>query len=223
MPVPPDDIPQVRLADLIEPPFAGQIARYLVPSTAIRTVSGRYLDLIDPHPDDLLLDDIACGLGRECRFGNQIRRHYSVAEHSCRMALAAQRLGYSRDHQVLCLFHDAPEAYIGDATRPFKGLLGRAYRDVERRLMDAIWRKFGPDVSSERLRELWRDVTAIDNAILHQERVELGMVDGGEWVGERDQFSLGPACPQICCWDYDVAELSWRREVAVLSCGEVGR
>ncbi len=211
--------------DPLGPPIAPHIRdeiNKIVPATAIRTVSGRYLDLLDPHPDDLLLDDIACGLGKECRFGNQIRRHYSVAEHSCRMALAAQRLGYSREHQVLCLLHDAPEAYIGDAVRPFKGMLGRAYRDIEDRLFRAIWRKFGPEIWANQLATLWHDVTAIDNAILHQERAELGLMDGGEWVGQHDSFRLGPACPPLRCWDYDVAELSWRREFAVLSCREVG-
>ena len=191
--------------------------------TVIRTLSGRYLDLLNTHPDDLLLDDIACGLGKECRFGNQIRRHYSVAEHSCRMAIAAQRLGYSRDHQFLCLLHDAPEAYLGDAPRPFKHLLGRAYHEVDAQLLDAIWRKFGPELPLDRMTEVTHDVMTLDNAMLHQERVELMGHDGVEWSGERQAIRIGPACPPLRCWDYDVAELSWRREVAVLLCGEVAR
>lgn len=38
----------------------------------MRTVTGNYIDFADPQPDQFSLEDIAVGLGSECRFGNQL-------------------------------------------------------------------------------------------------------------------------------------------------------
>ena len=45
------------------------------------------------------------------------------------------------------LLHDAPEYVIGDMISPFKVVIGDAYKAVERRLLAAIYRRFGLPVN----------------------------------------------------------------------------
>jgi uncharacterized protein len=108
--------------------------------TMIRTRSGRYLDLANPDPADILLEDIAVALSRVPRFNGHTTPFYSVAQHSTftgRMISGKNRLkGY---------LHDASEAYIADIPTPAKRLMPDYYV-VEARLMSAVARAFGlPD------------------------------------------------------------------------------
>ncbi len=112
-----------------------------------RMLSGRRLDLLDPSPLDIEIDDIAHGLARVARWNGQTRgaHAYSVAQHSVLVeaffgevspgATAADRLG--------ALLHDAPEYVIGDMISPFKAVLGGDYKLVEHRLEGAIRLRFG--------------------------------------------------------------------------------
>jgi hypothetical protein len=72
--------------------------------TEMETVSGRYVDLVHPLPEQISLSDIAVGLANACRFGNQVSRFYSVAEHSVRCAEAV-----APGYKLAALFHDALE------------------------------------------------------------------------------------------------------------------
>ena len=48
-----------------------------------------------------------------------------------------------RGRRLAVLLHDAPEYVIGDMISPFKVVIGDAYKAVERRLLSAIYRRFG--------------------------------------------------------------------------------
>ncbi len=48
----------------------------------LATYTGRKWFLLDPHPDDVAIEDIAHGLSMVCRFGGHCRHFYSVAQHS---------------------------------------------------------------------------------------------------------------------------------------------
>ena len=120
-----------------------------------RMLSGRRLDLLDPSPVDIEIEDIAHGLARVARWNGQTRgdHAYSVAQHSVLVeelvlqmwpsASPAERLG--------ALLHDAPEYVIGDMISPFKAALGVDYRQFEGRLEAAIRLRFGltPHMSAE--------------------------------------------------------------------------
>jgi hypothetical protein len=54
----------------------------------INTASGVRLDLDNPRPEAILIEDVAGGLSKVCRFGAQALEYYSVAQH----ALLVQRL-----------------------------------------------------------------------------------------------------------------------------------
>ena len=110
-------------------------------------LSGRRLDLLDPSPLDIEIEDIAHGLARVARWNGQtIGAHiYSVAQHCLLVeSLARERSPrLDRAARLAILLHDAPEYVIGDMISPFKVVIGDSYKAVERRLLAAIHRRFG--------------------------------------------------------------------------------
>lgn len=101
----------------------------------ITTFTGKVVDLCDPKPDTICLEDIARGLAMQCRFNGHIRRFYSVAEHSWRVSLRLRQgtgayggsgMVRSPDDLDLArrgLLHDSAEAYVGDLIGPMKRAL----------------------------------------------------------------------------------------------------
>lgn len=112
-----------------------------------RMLSGRRLDLLDPSPLDVELDDIAHGLARVARWNGQtIGTHiFSVAQHSLLVEAIADGLNpdMSRSWRLAVLLHDAPEYVIGDIISPFKAIIGDAYKAVEARLLAAVHIHYG--------------------------------------------------------------------------------
>src|SRR5215470_9946141 len=112
-----------------------------------RMLSGRRLDLLDPSPLDIEIEDIAHGLARVARWNGQtIGTHaFSVAQHTLLVEdiarLTAPEVG--PEGRLAVMLHDAPEYVIGDIISPFKALLAGDYRAVEARLLAAIHRRFG--------------------------------------------------------------------------------
>ncbi|MGE3866335.1 MAG: HD domain-containing protein, partial [Hyphomonadaceae bacterium] len=110
-------------------------------------LSGRRLDLLDPSPLDIEIEDIAHGLARVARWNGQTRAEnaFSVAEHSIIVERLVADLdpGVGRRWRLAALLHDAPEYVIGDMISPFKAALGLDYRAFEARLAAAIHIRFG--------------------------------------------------------------------------------
>ena len=105
-----------------------------------RMLSGRRLDLLDPSPADIEIEDIAHGLARVARWNGQTRRR------SCLLGGAARAAGRGdrRRHRIpawtarwrlAALLHDAPEYVIGDLISPFKAAIGLDYKAFEMRLL----------------------------------------------------------------------------------------
>ncbi|PWL18195.1 hydrolase [Falsochrobactrum shanghaiense] len=111
-----------------------------------RMLSGRRLDLLDPSPLDIEIEDIAHGLARVARWNGQtVGEHaYSVAQHSLLVEQIFNRLvpDASKEWQMLTLLHDAPEYVIGDMISPFKAVMGGNYKLIEARLESAIHLRF---------------------------------------------------------------------------------
>ncbi|QTL02820.1 HD family hydrolase [Aquabacter sp. L1I39] len=112
-----------------------------------RMLSGRRLDLLDPTPLDVEIEDIAHGLARVARWNGQTRGDniFSVAQHSLLVERLARRTSPNIDPRwrLAVLLHDAPEYVIGDMISPFKAVLGGDYKAVEARLLGAISLRFG--------------------------------------------------------------------------------
>jgi uncharacterized protein len=123
----------------------------LEPSTGTRAwqrmLSGRRLDLLDPSPLDIEIEDIAHGLARVARWNGQTEGEhaFSVAEHSLLVETIAGTLQPSleRRYRLAALIHDAPEYVIGDLISPFKAALALDYKSFEAKLLTAIHVRFG--------------------------------------------------------------------------------
>jgi 5'-deoxynucleotidase YfbR-like HD superfamily hydrolase len=108
-----------------------------------RMLSGRRLDLADPSPLDIEVEDIAHGLARVARWNGQtVGDHaFSVAQHSLLVVDLVDALAggeAAADLRLAALLHDGAEYVIGDMISPFKALLGDGYRRIEARLSSAI-------------------------------------------------------------------------------------
>jgi len=110
-------------------------------------LSGRRLDLLDPSPLDVEIEDIALGLSRVARWNGQTRGQwsFSVAQHCL---LVEHLVGVLRPRtparwRLAALLHDAPEYVVGDLITPFKAAVGADYKALEARLLGAIHVRFG--------------------------------------------------------------------------------
>lgn len=112
-----------------------------------RMLSGRRLDLLDPTPMDIEVEDIAHGLAFVARWNGQTIGDYaySVAEHSLLVTdiFTAQNPNAPIKWQLAALLHDAPEYVIGDMILPVKAAVGPSYGELDDRLTAAIHIRFG--------------------------------------------------------------------------------
>jgi 5'-deoxynucleotidase YfbR-like HD superfamily hydrolase len=112
-----------------------------------RMLSGRRLDLLNPSPLDVEIEDIAHGLARVARWNGQTRgdHAFSVAQHCVLVEGIATHFepGLDRRWRLASLLHDSPEYVIGDMISPFKAAVGLDYKAFERRLLAAINLRFG--------------------------------------------------------------------------------
>ncbi|MEM6481671.1 MAG: HD family hydrolase [Pseudomonadota bacterium] len=110
-------------------------------------LSGRRLDLLDPTPVDIEIEDIAHGLSFVARWNGQTAGDYaySVAEHSLLVETLFNRVAPKSDPRwrLAALLHDAPEYVIGDMISPVKSAVGPGYDDLDRRLASAVHIRFG--------------------------------------------------------------------------------
>jgi hypothetical protein len=103
----------------------------------ILTATGRKFWYDNPKPEQIEIQDIAWALAHNCRFTGHTRFFYSVAQH-CYLASFLVPERFALD----ALLHDASEAYLSDISSPAKMLLPD-YRNIERRIEEAIALKFG--------------------------------------------------------------------------------
>lgn len=112
-----------------------------------RMISGRRLDLLDPTPVDIEIEDIAHGLAFVARWNGQTRGDfaYSVAEHSLLVEELFGRMNPKAPvkWRLAALLHDAPEYVIGDMISPVKAAVGAGYGELDARLTAAIHIRFG--------------------------------------------------------------------------------
>jgi hypothetical protein len=112
----------------------------LFSTDCIRTFSGKYLDVFNPDPEQICIEDIAHALAFTCRFGGHTKYFYSVAQHSINVMHGVKTKGL----HLQALMHDAAEAYLTDIPTPIKKRLPH-YKQLEDNLLHAIGSKFGFD------------------------------------------------------------------------------
>ena len=164
-------------------------------------LSGRRLDLLDPSPLDIEIEDIAHGLARVARWNGQTwgENIYSVAQHTLLVEEVARRRFGEPDQRLALaiLLHDAPEYVIGDMISPFKAVLDDAYKAVEKRLLVAIHRRFG--LAPELPAEVVKLVKAADRGAAFLEATHLA---GFAATEARRFFGARPNLPAALEHDY---------------------
>jgi uncharacterized protein len=164
----------------------------------IDTASGLRLDLDDPRPEDIRIEDVAGGLSKVCRFGAQAREYYSVAQHALLVRRLVVEAGYP-ELALAALHHDSHEAYLGDIPTPLKRKISAAtdvYDEACRALDLVIAEAFGfalPVAGSQEP----RIIKHADRRALLMETVRL-LPDQGEalrrdlGLGEKEYRDLAP-------------------------------
>ena len=140
-----------------------------------RMLSGRRLNLLEPSPLDIEIEDIAHGLSRVARWNGQTNGEwaYSVAEHSVLVESLTCRFrkNVPPSWRMAALLHDAAEYVIGDLISPFKAAVGFDYKGFEHSLQSAIHIRFGiaaiPPDSAHKL------IKRADHASAYLEAVQL--------------------------------------------------
>ena len=131
----------------------------------VRMVSGRLVDLVDPDPATILVEDLAYALARVCRFTGNVTRWWSVADHALLCRELVCEAGAS-ELSSAALHHDSHEAIVGDIITPVRELLGPdRVHALTRRLDEAIAVALGLDAEL-----LWHPLVAeVDRAAAHLE------------------------------------------------------
>ena len=166
-----------------------------------RMLSGRRLDLLDPSPLDIEIEDIAHGLARVARWNGQtIGTHiFSVAQHTLLVETVLRSQMPRADPRVrlAVLLHDAPEYVIGDMISPFKAVIGGAYKTIEKRLLTAIHVRFGLPAALPT--ELTARIKAADAGAAYLEATRLAGFKDAE---ARKLFGRPPALPDETVTDF---------------------
>jgi 5'-deoxynucleotidase YfbR-like HD superfamily hydrolase len=163
-------------------------------------LSGRRLDLLDPSPLDVEIEDIAHGLARVARWNGQTSgpNIFSVAQHTLLVeAMARRRQSLDKRARRAILLHDAPEYVIGDMISPFKAVIGDSYKAVERRLLTAIHVRFGLPAALPA--ELTKLIKAADRQAAYLEATHLA---GFAATEAKRFFGEPPAVPPAFERDY---------------------
>ncbi len=152
----------------------------------VPTSSGRKFWLLDPRPEDICIEDIACSLSKLCRFNGATKEFYSVAQHSllCSELVSEKLAGEA-------FGHDFAETIIGDVTRGMLNLrngptgydcwlghLDMSLTQIECHIQIVIAHKFGlqwPPPS---------EVQQVDDALGATEMRQLTKVPPHEFIGK---------------------------------------
>lgn len=159
-----------------------------------RMLSGRRLDLLNPSPVDIEIEDIAHGLSRVARWNGQTTGDwaFSVAQHSVMVEALAVELspGLTAAQRLYALLHDASEYVVGDMISPFKNAIGYDYRMLEDRVQEAIHIRFGLSPHPPaKLKAL------IKKADLHAARIEATGIAGFSETEAQKLWGRAPKVP----------------------------
>jgi uncharacterized protein len=185
-------------------------------------LSGRRLDLLDPSPLDIEIEDIAHGLARVARWNGQtLGEHiFSVAQHTLLVeAIVQHRLGHiDRRLGLLLLLHDAPEYVIGDIITPFKAVIGVSYKSTEKRLLTAIHMRFG--LPRELPSEIVALIKAADRSAAYLEATKLAgfsLQEAEHFFGPAPHLPAALENVYIVPWPVSVAEKRYLEEFSRLA------
>ena len=141
----------------------------------------RMVNILDPDPDDLILEEITMGLSREPRYGGSATAvPWTVAQHCLLVVHYAEEDGVtSPDLLLTMLLHDAPEYMLRDLISPVKRYCPD-YKGIEDVWWAAIARKFRLPFKMPGI------VKHYDYLACASEKATLISPDAGDWPGLPD-------------------------------------
>ena len=170
-----------------------------------RMLSGRRLQILDPSPLDIEIEDIAHGLSFLARWNGQTTGEYpfSVAQHSLLVEdiFSKQFPNMDNHSKLFALLHDAAEYVIGDMISPLKSHLGINYEELDGKLTMAICIRF--NIPTKKIKIIKRFIKIADKKAAWLEALELAgfskqeadSVFGKQEVTEGFETSLLPETP----------------------------
>lgn len=168
----------------------------------ILTSTGDYFYFLDPWGSRFDIETIAHALAHICRFTGHTRVFYSVAQHSVHVSHLVEP-----EHQLAALLHDAPEAFIGDVSKPLKGLLPD-YADLERKIEAAVFARF------ELPEKLHASIKQADLVMLLTEARDLMPEhDNANWAA---RMHAEPLKEKVTPWSSDRAKTEFLRRYSEL-------
>ena len=140
-----------------------------------RMLSGRRLEILDPSPLDIEIEDIAHGLSFLARWNGQTVGDYpfSVAQHSLLVEniFSMQFPDMDNPSKLFALLHDSAEYVIGDMISPLKLHLGINYEELDEKLTRAICIRF--NISTKKIKIIKRRVKLADKKAAWLEAIHL--------------------------------------------------
>lgn len=131
----------------------------------LETYTGMDIDVVNPDPTRIIIEDIAHALSNICRYGGHSSYFYSVGQHSIIVSREIERLGYGPGIQLYGLLHDASEAYICDIPRPTKkNIIG--YLEMETNMQNTIYKALDIEKPDTNITNI---VTIVDYEVLQYE------------------------------------------------------
>jgi uncharacterized protein len=152
------------------------------PGPYLQTISGRFVNPLDPDLDQIEIGDITRALANTCRFGGHCRSFYSVAQHSVIVSELVERRGGDVEDVFAALMHDAAEAYLGDMPHPLKhrSALGEAFKAAEKHLEQALQARFAIKADVPEIKRADRALLATERRAFSTEDWHWPELDGIE-------------------------------------------
>ena len=172
-----------------------------------RMLSGRRLEILDPSPLDIEIEDIAHGLSFLARWNGQTVGDYpfSVAQHSLLVEkiFSMQFPDMDNPSKLFALLHDSAEYVIGDMISPIKSHLGAEYEELDENLTTAICMRF--NIPTKKIETIKKRVKIADKKAAWLEAINLAgfsqrdadRIFGKQKEIERFEPSLLPEAPFI--------------------------
>lgn len=147
-----------------------------LPVGPVMWTGSRYLDAVDPNPDDFDIGEIMTALCRIRRYnGLGTRQPWTVGQHSLLCHRFAVQDGVTEPLALLTIvLHDAPEAYLGDMIQPVKQGLPE-YKQREHRFWAGMCRRWGMPIVLPEI------VHHYDRLALSSEKAALIAPEAGDW------------------------------------------
>ena len=176
----------------------------------ITTFTGRRVNPLNLRVEDISIDDINHHLALINRFVGATREPVNVNQHSFFVSKLLDGTGFEREG----LFHDAPEAYLGDVSKWVKQMDCMAgYREAEERAWQVICKALDLNPEpNERLVEADRLMVRFEASMLAHAESHIFTVPKYHRPTVEEIEKVGPWVP----WDWKTSKIIFSCRVADL-------